>query len=78
MGFMGNPGIKLGIIEDLIMEFEEVPEHAAGKLEQLRGLQPQIEDELVPIMTGLVQCTTLMSSPKAGAEAATELDNQVI
>ncbi len=24
-GFVGNPGIKLGMVEDLIMEFEEVP-----------------------------------------------------
>ena len=39
--------------------------------------QPVLEDELVPIMTGLVQCTSLMSSPKA-AERARELDAQVI
>ena len=68
-GFAGNPGIKLGIIEDLIMEFDEVPEGTAAGLEELRGLQPRIEDDLVPIMTGLVQCTDLMSSPKAAAEA---------
>ena len=77
-GFLGNPGIKLGIVEDLIMEFEEVPDGAAGKLDELRGLQPKIEDELVPIMTGLVQCTKLMSSPRAGAEAASQLDKKVI
>jgi len=77
-GFVGNPGIKVGIVEDLIMEFEEVPDGAAGKLEALRALQPGIEDELVPIMTGLVQCTALMSSPRAGAEAASQLDKQVI
>jgi len=73
-GFSGNPGIKLGMVEDLIMEFEEVPADTAGQLEQLRALQPTFEDELVPIMTGLVQCTALMSSPKA----AGELDAQVI
>ena len=77
-GFCGNPGIKLGMVEDLIMEFEEVAEDAASKLEQLRELQPVLEDELVPIMTGLVQCTSLMSSPKAGASNAGELDAQVI
>jgi GMP synthase-like glutamine amidotransferase len=66
-GFTGHPGIKLGMVEDLIMEFEEVPDDAAAGLETLRGLQPKIEDELVPIMTGLVQCTSLMKSPKAGA-----------
>ena len=75
-GFVGNPGIKLGIIEDLVMEFEEVPGNTAAGLEQLRGLQNRIEDDLVPIMTGLVQCTNLMSSPRAAARqgASGELD----
>ena len=77
-GFLGNPGIKLGMVEDLIMEFEEVPADAAEKLDELRALQVQIEDELVPIMTGLVQCTALMSSPKAAARVAESLDNKVI
>ena len=77
-GFAGHPGIKLGMVEDLIMEFEEVPDDTAAGLEVLRGLQTQIEDELVPIMTGLVQCTSLMSAPKAAAKAAGELDTQVI
>lgn len=77
-GFSGNPGIKLGMIEDLIMEFEEVPDNVAAELENLRGLQRILEDELVPIMTGLVQCTALMSSPKAAAKAARTLDKEVI
>jgi GMP synthase-like glutamine amidotransferase len=77
-GFLGHPGIKLGMVEDLIMEFEEVPDAAAARLEELRTLQVRIEDDLVPIMTGLVQCTELMSSPKAAAKAAESLDNQVI
>ena len=73
-GFSGNPGIKLGMIEDLIMEFEEVPDDPAGPLGELRLLQPVLEDELVPIMTGLVQCTSLMTSPLA----AGDLDAQVV
>jgi len=77
-GFLGNPGIKLGMVEDLIMEFEEVPDGAAARLDELRGLQGRIEDDLVPIMTGLVQCTDLMSSPKAAAAAAERLDKQVV
>ena len=76
-GFSGNPGIKLGMVEDLIMEFEEVPADTAGQLEKLRAMQTALEDELVPIMTGLVQCTSLMSSPRA-ATSAGELDVQVI
>jgi GMP synthase-like glutamine amidotransferase len=77
-GFLGNPGIKLGMVEDLIMEFEEVPDAAPARLEELRNLQVRIEDDLVPIMTGLVQCTELMTSPKAGIRATESLDNQVI
>ena len=77
-GFLGNPGIKLGMVEDLIMEFEEVPDNSAQGLEALRSLQRTIEDELVPIMTGLVQCTALMTSPKAARMSADELDNQVV
>ena len=78
LGFCGHPGFKTAMAEDLIMEFEEVPDGTASGLEQLRGLQPRIEDQLVPLMTGLVQCTSLMSSPKAGLQAAQELDKQVI
>jgi GMP synthase-like glutamine amidotransferase len=77
-GFLGNPGIKLGIIEDLIMEFEEVPEDSPKGLETLRGLQTRLEDDLVPIMTGLVQCTELMASPKAASKVADKLDKQLI
>jgi hypothetical protein len=77
-GFLGNPGIKLGMVEDLIMEFEEVPSDAPQKLDALRRVQPTIEDELVPIMTGLVQCTRLMSSPRAGLPDSAELDTPVI
>ena len=73
-GFCGNPGIKVGMVEDLIMEFEEVPGNAATELERLRGLQRKLEDELVPTMTGLVQCTSLMSAPRAAAG----LDKQVV
>ncbi len=73
-GFLGNPGIKVGMVEDLVMEFDEVPDGAAEKLEELRGVQSQLEDDLVPIMTGLVQCTSLMSSPKAAAPAPGALD----
>ena len=73
-GFLGNPGIKLGMVEDLIMEFDEVPADAAGQLEAFRPLKTRIEDDLVSIMTGLVQCTSLMSSPRAASVAPEGLD----
>lgn len=67
-GFLGNPGIKVGMIEDLVMEFEEVPDGVAEQLDRLRSLQTTLEDQLVPIMTGLIQCTSLMSAPKAALD----------
>jgi len=73
-GFSGNPGVKVGMIEDLVMEFTEAPADAPQRLELLRALQPEIENELVPLMTGLVQCTSLMAPPRASRE----LDAQVV
>jgi GMP synthase-like glutamine amidotransferase len=52
-GFTGHPGIKSGIAEDLILEFEESPHEPAATLARLRALQGEIEDALVPIMAGL-------------------------
>jgi GMP synthase-like glutamine amidotransferase len=60
LGFTGHPGAKLGMVEDLIMEFEESPEAPWATMEALRKAQPEIEDALVRIMTGLVQITGLM------------------
>ncbi len=73
-GFLGNPGIKLGMVEDLIMEFDEVPDQATDRLAELRPLQTALEDDLVPIMTGLVQCTSLMTAPRAAETAGERLD----
>lgn len=59
-GFSGHPGVKAAIVEDLIMEFAEGPANPADSLARLRALRSEIEDALVPIMTGLVQATRLM------------------
>lgn len=59
-GFAGHPGLKLAIVEDLIMEFEEAPADPAPELEKLRAVQRELEGALVPIMTGLVQLTDWM------------------
>lgn len=56
-GFAGHPGIKVAMVEDLIMEFEEAPDDVGERLAGLRAAQRSIEDALVPIMTGLVQHT---------------------
>lgn len=71
LGFSGHPGLKVAIIEDLIMEFEDSPGDAAPELERLRAVQPALEDALVPIMTGIVQLMGWMdaepSTPPHGA-----------
>lgn len=59
-GFTGHPGMKRGMIEDLIMEFEEAPENPGPELEKLGRMRDAIEDSLVEIMTGLVQKTGLI------------------
>ena len=46
--------------EDLIMEFEESPENPAPLLEKMQRISKDIEDALVPIMTGIIKVTGLM------------------
>jgi GMP synthase-like glutamine amidotransferase len=55
LGFAGHPGLKVAMVEDLIMEFEETPGDIEAGLERLRAAQRGIEDALVPIMTGVVK-----------------------
>ena len=62
LGFAGHPGLKVAMVEDLIMEFEEVPQDVDAGLAKLRETQRAIEDALVPIMTGLVQMTGWMDA----------------
>ena len=59
-GFAGHPGLKVAMVEDLIMEFEESPADTGPTLEKLRLAQRAMEDALVPMMTGLVQLTGWM------------------
>jgi GMP synthase-like glutamine amidotransferase len=65
-GFAGHPGLKVAMVEDLIMEFDESPEDAPTALANLRAGQRALEDALVPIMTGLVQQLGWMDSPVSG------------
>ena len=62
-GFAGHPGLKVAMVEDLVMEFEEAPPGIEAGLARLRAAQRALEDALVPIMTGLVQITGWMRSP---------------
>ncbi len=63
LGFLGHPGAKSAMIEDLIMEFDEVPEDTAEKLEALRAVQGEIAAALGEIMVGLIALTQLMQAP---------------
>ncbi len=54
-GFIGHPGIKSAMVEDLIMEFEETPDNTAGMLEQLRENHAGIAQALNFSMVGLVR-----------------------
>jgi GMP synthase-like glutamine amidotransferase len=60
LGFLGHPGIKTGMLEDLIMEFGEVPERTAETLSELRAAQGEIASALGEIMIGLINVTHLM------------------
>jgi hypothetical protein len=62
LGFLGHPGIKSGMVEDLIMEFEDVPEGTAEMLVELRAVQGEIASALGEIMVGLIKLTHLMES----------------
>lgn len=64
VGFTGHPGFKTAMAEDLIMEFEEAPENPAPKLQELQLMVREIEDCLVPIMTGLIKVTGWMQKKR--------------
>jgi GMP synthase-like glutamine amidotransferase len=60
LGFLGHPGAKSAMIEDLIMEFDEVPDGTAETLAELRSAQGEIAAALGEIMVGLIELTHLM------------------
>lgn len=60
VGFTGHPGFKTAMAEDLVMEFEQAPANPAPQLQRLQGMAREMEDALVPIMTGLIKVTGWM------------------
>lgn len=69
LGFIGHPGAKPGMFEDLLMETDDGPADPGPALERLRTVQRRLEDALVPIMTGMMAVTGLMR-PLTEAELA--------
>lgn len=59
-GFLGHPGLKRAMVEDLVMEFEESPDDIGPALAELATKTNEMEDALVGIMTGVIQLTGLM------------------
>lgn len=62
LGFAGHPGLKLAMVEDLVMEFEDAPPEVGPALNRLRAVQRALEDALVPIMTGVIRLTGWMKT----------------
>lgn len=60
LGFAAHPGLKLAMVEDLVMEFGEAPPAVDTGLARLRAVQRSIEDALVPLMTGVVKAMRWM------------------
>jgi GMP synthase-like glutamine amidotransferase len=60
LGFLGHPGTKSGMVEDLIMEFAETPPDTAEALAVLRDRQGEIAAALSGMMVGLCRHTGLM------------------
>jgi GMP synthase-like glutamine amidotransferase len=52
-GFVFHPGAKRGMMEDLIMEFDDTPPSTVEALEALGRFQVDIADALAPLMVGL-------------------------
>lgn len=62
VGFLGHPGAKSGMIEDVIMQSSDVPDRTAETLGELRAAQGEIAAALTEIMVGLVELTHWMPS----------------
>lgn len=60
LGFLGHPGVKSAMIEDLVMEFDEAPEGVEEALPRLRAAQGAIAAALSDIMVGVIKTTHLM------------------
>jgi GMP synthase-like glutamine amidotransferase len=60
LGFLGHPGAKSAMIEDLAMAFAETPDDLAGGLVRLRAAQGAIAAALSEIMVGVIKTTHLM------------------
>lgn len=54
LGFLGHPGAKRGMVEDLAMEFADTPEDLLQGLTALGAAQAEIAEALGPLVTAFV------------------------
>lgn len=55
IGFLGHPGAKRGMMEDLIMEFAETPDEVSASLQLLGEAQSEIAETLSSLVVGLTR-----------------------
>ena len=67
LGFIGHPGLKSGMLEDLVLAFDEMPADSGAALMQLRARQADLAEALSGIMVGLIAVTGLMRAEGAPA-----------
>lgn len=60
LGFLGHPGMKRGMAEDLIMEFAETPDDTVEGLAALGAAQADIAEALTSVMVGISAFLKLM------------------
>lgn len=53
LGFLGHPGMKRGMAEDLIMEFADTPDDTVEGLAALGAAQAEIAEALTEVMVGI-------------------------
>lgn len=63
LGFLGHPGMKRGMAEDLIMEFAETPDNTLDGLEELAKAQGAIAEVLGGLMVGVIARVGWMEMP---------------
>lgn len=62
LAFIGHPGFKAAMAEDIIMEFDETPPETADALARLRDNQAGIADALSTMMVGIVRYSGWMAT----------------
>ena len=62
LGFAGHPGVKSGMVEDLVLAFDAMPPESGAALTQLRARQVEIAEALSEMMPGVIAITGLMEA----------------